>query len=86
MSGILESNIVIEIDEGRFDFFQIERTAFNFSLAYWSKDTVVGGIALMNNSSGHGGTPFPDHELSVLFRNWIVSRKPIDLGEDSFRN
>ena len=59
---------------------------FAGELGNWSKDTVVGGIALMNNSSGHGGTPFSDHELSVLFRNWIVSRKPIDLGEDSFRN
>ena len=52
----------------------------------WNKETVVGGIALMNSSSGHGGKPFPDHDFSVLFRNWIVSKRPISLGEDSIGN
>ena len=59
---------------------------FEGEMGRWSKDTVIGRIVLMNNSSGHGGAPFPDHEFSVLYRNWIVSRQPIDLGEDSFGN
>ena len=59
---------------------------FEGEMGRWSKDTVIGRIVLMSNSSGHGGAPFPDHEFSVLFRNWIVSRKPIELGENSFGN
>jgi len=56
---------------------------FDAELGNWSKDTTISGIMLMNNSSGHGGCAFPGHDLSVLWRHWIVSTSPIDLGENS---
>ena len=59
---------------------------FDAETGNWNKDTIICKIGLMNNSSGHGEGPFPDHDFSVLFRNWIVSRQPIDLGENSFEN
>ena len=50
------------------------------------KGGVINKLILMNGSSGHGGAPFPDHDFSVLYRNWIVSTEPIDLGEGSIGN
>lgn len=52
----------------------------------WTSETTINQVALMNNSSGHGGTPFPDHDFSVMWRHWIVSTQPIDLGESRIGN
>ena len=52
----------------------------------WSAKTTINEIVLANNSSSHGGARMPDHDFSVLWRHWIVSTQPIDLGESSIGN